>query len=101
MAVDFVSSGHGVDGDYRDKRSVPEFVQPLLVEKTEAMKKEDSIVSKEEEEEESESDEEIATPLASKRIVPLSSMDEAAASNRSTLSHSFNTECISYYKKRL
>lgn len=99
MAVDFVSSGHGVDGDYRDKRSVPEFVQPLLVEKTEAMKKEESIVSKEEEE--SESDEEIATPLASKRIVPLSSMDEAAASNRSTLSHSFNTECISYYKKRL
>ena len=99
MAVDFVSSGHGVDGDYRDKRSVPEFVQPLLVEKTEAMKKEESIVSKEEEE--SDSDEEIATPLASKRIVPLSSMDEAAASNRSTLSHSFNTECISYYKKRL
>lgn len=46
MAVDFVSSGHGVDGDYRDKRSVPEFVQPLLVEKTEAMKKEESIVSK-------------------------------------------------------
>ena len=67
-------------------------------EEGESEEKEDS---KEEEEEESESDEEIATPLASKRIVPLSSMDEAAASNRSTLSHSFNTECISYYKKRL
>lgn len=99
--MDFVSSGYGVDGDYRDKRSVPEFVQPLLVEKTEAMKKEDIAISKEEEEKESESDEEIATPLASKRTVPLSSTDEAAASNKSALSHSFNTECISYYKKRL
>ena len=78
---------------------VPEFVQPLLKEKTEVIRREET--SEQEKSEESDSDAEIATPLAVKKEVPLSREDHIASSNRSSLSRGLNTNCIKYYTKPL
>ena len=87
------------DGFVDKRADVPEFVQPLLKEKTEVIRREET--SEQEKSEESDSDAEIATPLAVKKEVPLSREDQIASSNRPSLSRGLNTNCIKYYTKPL
>lgn len=80
----------------KKKVSLPEFLQPILSEKTKLLKKElpEPINS-------SSDDEEIETPLAiPSKEKTVNSTDRAATSNFSVLSCNFNSNCVKYYSNK-
>ena len=86
---------------------IPEYLQLVLQQKSEELRKEGgpeaSLKENPEtspEESSSSSDEEIATPLATQHIVRESPQDVIASQNKTALSRGFNSSCILYSVKR-
>lgn len=78
---------------------IPEYLQLVLQQKSEELRKEENPETSPEESSSS-SDEEIATPLATQRIVRESPQDVMASQNKTALSRGFNSSCILYSVKR-
>lgn len=90
--TELVNFNESVKNCDKKTKQLPEFVQPILQEKSTQMK--GQVVSSSESD--SSSDEEIATPLATQSVLPI----ESAAFNKSPLNSHFNSECVRYYVRR-
>ena len=80
----------------RKKVPIPEFLQPILSLKTEQIQKQEEDDS----DSETSSDEVIQTPLAFPAKPDSFRNEEAASSNHSSLTRSFNSNCVKYYTKK-
>lgn len=80
---------------------IPEFLQPILSVKTEELKKqeEEQEQDPDSESESDSSEEEIETPLAIPAKSTIRIEEESCSKNFSSLSHSFNSNCVKYYSK--
>lgn len=81
----------------RKRAMIPEFLQPILAEKTNAIRKEEGIL---EQESTSSEDEEIETPLAvPSKAMKTNDMDSVAVNNTTILQRPFNSNCVKYYTR--
>lgn len=91
------SEGNQHSAVNRKRPMIPEFLQPILAEKTNTIRKEESILGQEFT---SSEDEEIETPLAiPSKVMKASDMDSVASNNTTNLQRSFNSHCVKYYSR--